>query len=74
MSNPKLVRFILETLLVRLADHLGCRRPFCPRQQRQTGWTVEPASHTLLDGQCVAEHNFLCDLAHRRLQSPIDRS
>jgi hypothetical protein len=63
--------FLMRTSLVRLAE-LGFRRSICPRKRRQTGWTLEPAGHALLDGDCVAEHNFLSDLAHRRLQSPID--
>ena len=66
--------FLLETWLVRLAEHLGCRLSFCPRRRRQTGWTVEPAGHTLLDSHCVAEHNTQSHIIHPRRQFPIDRS
>ena len=58
--------------LIRFAEHFGCRRSFCARQRRQTGWTVESAGHALPDDHCVAEPNF--DLVHHLLQSPIDRS
>jgi|SRR6266702_2562232 len=74
LSNPKVVRILLDTSHVRLAEYLGCRSPFCPHQRRQTGWTVDRASHALLDGHCITEHNFLSALAHQRHRSPIDRS
>ncbi len=59
--------YLIKTSLVRLAEHLGGRRPFFPHQRRQTGWTVDPAGHALLDDHCVTEHKFLSGLAHQLL-------
>ncbi len=63
-SNLKVVRILSEPSLVRLAEHLGGRRSYCPQRQ-QTGWTVGPVGHARLDGQCVTGHNLLSGLAQR---------
>ncbi|KAH8984862.1 hypothetical protein EDB92DRAFT_1465435 [Lactarius akahatsu] len=61
--------------MIPVESQTGDRRSFCIHQQRrQTGWTIGPAGHALLDSRSVTEHNFLSDLAHQCPRSPIDQN
>ena len=66
--------YLIVALLVRLPDCLEHRHSFRPHQRGQAGWAIDPTGHALLDVDCVAEHNFLSDLAFQHRQSPLSRS